>query len=411
MDTEQTKKTGQALIKKIIAALKKYWFFLLIGLVCGASIGGILSTREVPTYTAYETVDYTAKNIAETSENAASHVTGARTYITTVVEFARQGCVGDRANFYYDEFLSSGKTIEEFLFEHDNERKTRETYTFDQLASGEMLGGLYDVFYNASSDGVNFYRSFYTGRLYAFDNQKVTFKNGNTEFSIFKDSYVTSQKSDVYRDEFTYDEIVCVKDRNVKVYYYEGNSNLNPKTVTGKIISFSEESITVKKQDESEIIIARDKYKTGKLVASTNIYASGIMLNYSARTDSFIFDVSYTDTNKNAVANKVKIAILAINDEAHVYKNVTTGGTSVQYKYFKVIRINIDDMSLRYIKTNDGRRAMILRAGLIGLVAGAVVIYVLSVMDRTVKSKEELEEITGVSLLTYISKQEEKSNG
>lgn len=400
MENANAKNPSANILRKIFDALKRFWYVLPAVIVVFAVIGAIVGSKKVPTYTAKETVDYTAENVLDSNPASPAHINAARAYVGTVVEFAVQECVAERANYYYGEFLNSGKTLEEFLSALKNEQTTRAHYTFDRLTESDMSGKVLDVRYEQTLSDGSSAEYFYTGRLISSDPYKLTFKNGGTEFSVLKESFISARDTDFYKSEYTFDELFALKDKAVKISYADGRKFV---TASGTVGITDENTLTVTGNDGVKTV-SRDKFRRAVLPVGNYIYAGDVSIGYDSEDESLIFDVSYTDRNKSAVAGKIKVLVAAINDEAHVIKNDATGGVAVQYKYFKNVKIVLEDMNLRGISTNDARKSTTIKFALIGLAVGAVAIYVFCVADRTVKDKNELESLTDTSVLAYISK-------
>ena len=400
MEKTDSKKTSANVLRRIWGAVKRFWYVLLAGIVVFVIIGAIVGSKKIPTYTARETVDYTAENVLESNPASPSHINAARAYVGTVVDFASQKCVTDRANYYYDKFLSSGKTLEEFLFELKNEQAQKAHYTFDQLAQADKSGKVYDVKYEQTLTDGTATDYYYSGRLVSSDAYKLTFKNGGREFVVLKEAFISASDTDFYKNEYTFDELLAMNGERVKVTFAGNGGNLN---ITG-VIGITDENTITLTSGENVKNVARDKFKRAILPVKSYIYSGDVSIDYDFKAESLIFDVCYTDKDKTSIANKIKVLVAAINDEAHVIKNNDISGTAVQYKYFKNVKVVLEDMSLRGISVNDARKSTVLKFALIGLAVGALAVYIICMADRTVKDKDELESITETSVLAYITK-------
>lgn len=402
MENENNVKTQSSVIRRAFFLLKRYWYVLIACILAFTAIGVLSASKKTPTYTAIETVDYTVKNVAVSNDNDASHVNAAIAYVDTVVEFAKQKCVTERANYYYSQFITSGKTVAEFLNGIKTERISRETLTFSQTANDGNVGQLYDVFYygNSSADEM----MFYSGRLLSFSDSELVFKNGGVNFKISANAFNSARKSDLYKISYTFDETVAMSKKEMKVSYYE-----NEKLVyfTGTV-DCSDENVITLKSDEKSVEVSRDNFKSAFLRFDEYVSSSNLSIGYDSEKASLVFDVGYRDKDKASVSNKVKIYVAAINDEALVMKNDPTCGIKGQYKYFKTIKINLEDLSLKTVSEQNDKNKTIFMFVIIGILAGLVVVYCVNLADRTLKDKAEVEEITGASMLAFIRKQEEK---
>ena len=105
MEQENGIRLGELLQRAYIAVKKRIILVLAVIFILTAG-GAVIAYIRKPMYTASERVSY----------KAADNMTDQ--YFQTVVGFCNKGCVIDRANFYYDYYLNSGKKynkVEDFL--------------------------------------------------------------------------------------------------------------------------------------------------------------------------------------------------------------------------------------------------------------------------------------------------------
>ena len=103
--------------------------------------------------------------------------------------------------------------------------------------------------------------------------------------------------------------------------------------------------------------------------------------------------------------DKVKILILAIDVETR--STVVIDGVE-RSKYFAGVISEIIDLNTISIESDISKVKILLVAALLGVIVAAVIVYMKVAFDKSIRSKEELEEIIGVDLLSYIDKQEVK---
>ena len=72
------------------------------------------------------------------------------------------------------------------------------------------------------------------------------------------------------------------------------------------------------------------------------------------------------------------------------------------YRYF-VSELSVNDLGLVGTTKNFSRITNVIIAFFIGVAIALVLAYVCSLFDRTIKSKEELENLVGASVLAVIS--------
>ena len=161
------------------------------------------------------------------------------------------------------------------------------------------------------------------------------------------------------------------------------------------------EEYTVEKYIES--IRISDDYSgepvKDKYILKQNIEVEAVL--DVAETVEYSFIVKYTDADKEAAEDKVKLLVLAADLESNekiVIDNVE------YYKYFDGVESKFRDYD--WIKTESSiskSRTLILFA-VIGAVIAAAVVYVKTITDKTVKEKAELEQIVGQDVLAIIEK-------
>lgn len=122
----------------------------------------------------------------------------------------------------------------------------------------------------------------------------------------------------------------------------------------------------------------------------------------------FSFSVKYTDKDRTAAIEKLKILVFAIDMESRV--TVVTDNKTVN-KYFTGINNEIMDFGTEEVSSDLSKFRIILVAFILGVLAACATVYAIYLFDNTVKTKEELEQLTGASSLSYISRQGGNSNG
>lgn len=184
------------------------------------------------------------------------------------------------------------------------------------------------------------------------------------------------------------DEEVVVDRAN---YYYA--MYLNEKAKAG-------ENYTV--DDYVETVKQNDTYKYEE-INKHRIFAENIEVTSSEADEDgtkFSFVIKYTDLSKDAAKDKVKILILAADMES---KETVVVDNVSQNKYFAGINSEFLDYGTGSITSDVSVPKILIISFVIGLIAAFVVVYLLNMLDNTVKTKGELQEITGVDTLAFIS--------
>ena len=122
----------------------------------------------------------------------------------------------------------------------------------------------------------------------------------------------------------------------------------------------------------------------------------------------FSFSVKYTDSDSAVAVEKLKILVFAIDMESRV--TVVVDNKTVN-KYFAGINNEIMDFGTEEVASDVSKFRIVLVAVILGVLAACATVYVIYLFDNTVKTKEELEQLTGASSLSYISLQGGAGNG
>lgn len=139
----------------------------------------------------------------------------------------------------------------------------------------------------------------------------------------------------------------------------------------------------------------------------TDIYDPYIVkggVSFSAKVEStdqdkYAFSISYTDPNRVEAQNKARIYVEAFKQELKTTAGINGG------KYFDGIKIEIISLGSSGVSSDVSKTKITVIGFMVGVVIAAVIVYVLSALDSSIKSKEELEEISGTNLLAYIQYQ------
>lgn len=125
---QKTEKLQDGIVQKIFAVIKKSWGIMLAIVLFGAIVGLVYANLIKPTYTATCKTVYKAEFTDKSSYN---NVSLTKSYLKTFIDFCDEGCVVDRANFYYKEFKDSGETNVEKYVDLIKERLANKTDTYD----------------------------------------------------------------------------------------------------------------------------------------------------------------------------------------------------------------------------------------------------------------------------------------
>lgn len=162
-------------------------------------------------------------------------------------------------------------------------------------------------------------------------------------------------------------------------------------------------------QDYVDAIKIKDTYDYSTPVLQA-ITAKNISSKYEideADSAKFSFFLSYTDKDLEASANKIKILALAFDLET---RETIIIDNKEQGKYFAGITSEIIDLDLVGKPSSDvSKTRVLIISAAVGVIISLLVVYLIVICDKSLKDKDELEEIVGADLLSYIVKQEVKN--
>ena len=144
---------------------------------------------------------------------------------------------------------------------------------------------------------------------------------------------------------------------------------------------------------------ANDVY-TERQNGQTKIKSNSLAVNYN--DESLIFTISYTDANGHDAAAKIHAIYLVASEKLAKDMNVES------VKLIDIDNVNINVQKDVYegmsYTTNGGYTKYIVLGACVGLVISMCIVLIMYALDNTIHSKEELEQVTGASVLAYISK-------
>ena len=173
-------------------------------------------------------------------------------------------------------------------------------------------------------------------------------------------------------------------------YYYTKYQNGNYKSASDFIATIDKEADNYVVTSGGDEHFEKSKIKVSSLSDSSST--------------NFVFTVSYTADDVQTAKDKVIILIYAYGKEANLKKDD-------KGVYFRDISVNIGDRGYRDCNIDLSKKQITLVAGLIGVVLALMVVYVKSALDKTVKTKQDLEHITGTDILATIERIGGENNG
>ncbi len=117
-------------------------------------------------------------------------------------------------------------------------------------------------------------------------------------------------------------------------------------------------------------------------------------------TDSLIFSVSYAAESEEKARNDLKALIETFNSEI---KTLNEGEKYIMGKDISLQSLENDKHPRPILITYDYTNYIIIGAA-IGFVLSTVITFLIYLLDNTVKDREEMERLTGVSVIALIDK-------
>lgn len=134
-------------------------------------------------------------------------------------------------------------------------------------------------------------------------------------------------------------------------------------------------------------------------IASDDEWYSAQNINFLSYTSDgstqFVFSIRYTDPDKDAAHEKAELLTLAFANEL----NVRDGEDG---KYFSGFTVKINNLGYEGVSSNVSKKKIVTIALVLGVAIASLAVFVKYLLDNTVKSKEELEQLTGVKTLATI---------
>jgi capsular polysaccharide biosynthesis protein len=115
----------------------------------------------------------------------------------------------------------------------------------------------------------------------------------------------------------------------------------------------------------------------------------------------FAFMVEYTDDSTQEAYDKLKLLIYAFKQEVGAKKE-----NSDDLKYFGNFNVYIEDLGSMGVASNNSKVKNLLIFGAIGVVVAFLVVYIKTVANNTITTKDELERIVGAPVFAAVESKE-----
>ncbi len=125
-------------------------------------------------------------------------------------------------------------------------------------------------------------------------------------------------------------------------------------------------------------------------------------IGISSKDNSLIFKISYTDKDEEVAFNKLTAIYTVANDQL-IKEDIKADIGSENDPGSRLILTDGTGKILSSVTTSDTSKNIILGT-VVGVIISVAIAFILYVLDNTVKDKDEFEELTGVSILAYLEK-------
>ena len=149
--------------------------------------------------------------------------------------------------------------------------------------------------------------------------------------------------------------------------------------------------------DNSNAVSTYDPSKiTKRVYFNENNVSSSLLTHGDDTEESYIFVLSTNNLDPAKAVEMVRIFAVAVDHEGRDYFE---GVDTYVYELVK------DSEGVAVSKAGSLTKSVAIFV-VLGAVLAGLIIYVKTLLDKTVKDKEEIEDLTGVTVLAYIEKQE-----
>ena len=183
------------------------------------------------------------------------------------------------------------------------------------------------------------------------------------------------------------DEGVVIERANFYYVQYVNRITTNEPDLT--VDEFIESLAIADPYDEASLEVVDENY----------IVKSGVSFSVaveSSEQDQYAFSIRYTDLDKEEAQKKARIYVEAFRRELKTTYGISGG------KYFDGIEIDIISLGSAGVSSDVSKTKLAILGFVLGVVLASAIVYLISIADSSVKSKEELEEISGANLITTI---------
>ena len=122
MEEQRINDNGGGFIREALYVLRRNLILMLAVVLIVTAVGIVFANVRKPNYTASVRMSFRAELVDKSTSQVVHNINAMRAYIDTVVDFADEGVVVDRANYYYTRYLdekAKGTKLSEFISKID----------------------------------------------------------------------------------------------------------------------------------------------------------------------------------------------------------------------------------------------------------------------------------------------------
>lgn len=117
---------------------------------------------------------------------------------------------------------------------------------------------------------------------------------------------------------------------------------------------------------------------------------------------NIVFDIKYTDNSKTDAEEKVQILMAAFA------KEINLSDAENNHIYFEKLTMQVESKGLVGTQIDMSNTMIVMASIVIGVILAALILYAKNILDNSVRTKEELEMLTGAQVVGMINDMEDK---
>ncbi len=382
------------LFQQVFTIIKRNILLLLITVVVVTAIGWVYASLRTPNYIAEAQVLYSMGD----GQDVTNDVNTTHAYKETVMDFCDNGVVIDRANFYYQSYVKDSDYVnlgvDAFIadvqkLERDIASYTAEIDILEERAQKRAdIDDMGTVVNNPTLTQIRI-------EIASLGQQAVLIKMIRNCYFELDEATTKVEKDEILATIQRYEKLLVRAKRGealseISTVPSLENADGTAETSEEKYIERLKTDLATLQQNELFYQLEDSQSVKNEYIDSKNV---GV-INYDSEEieNAFAFGVTYLDNKADLSKEKVKVLILAFGVESSYF--------------FTGLNTTIEDMGVVSCNVDMSKTKIIVVSVVIGVVLGLLIVFTLQALDKTIKSKEQAEELTGCAVLACIESQE-----